>query len=294
MISRDNVYIEIARILSTFFIVWYHSEIDFGHEVSYSGLVVFILISLILGTGGGNASLRLDRRLNRLVWPWLFWMLFYGIGNLSLSRPFISIDDGYTFGILAGSYMHLWYLPFIFFVLIIYDFVKILVDKKIILLFSIFAFALIILYVEVWRMLALPKPIPQYLHALCPVFVGVILGEIQGYFNRYMQYLTAIVLLVFMSLAINYQGVGIPYIVGTMVVLIAFNPFMPNVCDPFRGLIYHMSRLTYGVYLLHPIFLYVFGRIASGYIIPFYAFIFSLISVHVIIRLFPKVSGRIM
>ena len=64
---RKRADIEFLRVLSTFGIVWFHSGV-FGHEFAYSGLIVFLILSMYLAGGSGAADvLTLRRRLERLV-----------------------------------------------------------------------------------------------------------------------------------------------------------------------------------------------------------------------------------
>ena len=108
--------IELLRVLSALGIVWFHSETK-GSNFGHSGLIFFLILSVFLGGGQQNSSIQ--KRAKRLLVPWLIWFAYYGAINLVLQKSVIPLNNGLIAGVLSGPRIHLWYLPFIFFVLII-------------------------------------------------------------------------------------------------------------------------------------------------------------------------------
>ena len=84
------------------------------------GLPVFIIAALTLAFRkptlpklGESARLRT----RRVLWPWLVWSAAYGIGYvlLAVKSPDTSLRDLFDpWMVVAGTSVHLWFLPFIF------------------------------------------------------------------------------------------------------------------------------------------------------------------------------------
>jgi len=113
--------IDLLRILAVVGIIWFHTEGAPHRDIGYAALPVFLLLFFALITKQGQTySTRrfLKRRWDRLLKPWLFWSVVYGVGrvtqaacdrDLSCLANLLSTE---TF--LAGTYIHLWYLPYVF------------------------------------------------------------------------------------------------------------------------------------------------------------------------------------
>ncbi|MFH0974671.1 MAG: acyltransferase family protein [Spirochaetota bacterium] len=282
--------IELFRILSAFGIVWFHSHLK-GADIGYSGLVFFIILSVYLSGDGHNVI----QRLKSLLLPWLSWSLFYGFVNFIIDKPFIDTDNGFITGLLAGSKIHLWYLPFMFFILILFDLIK--KNSTVLKIgYSAVCIALIsLLSVFLWRDFtnALGAPWAQYSHALPAVFVGAYFWA----FNK----LTSIfqfhkfIMLLFLLAAvinINITGVGISYTIGILMFfpIIFFPPWLN-----FNFNIRNISELTLGIYLLHPFIYMVFFKfnVNLGYFLPLAVFITCSILIWITKNFFPKLSKYI-
>ena len=110
-----NQAIELLRIVAAFGIIWFHSKLPEFGIVSYGGLVIFLTFSsyfaAIAPISRPDYLLRLGKR---LLLPWAAWWLVYGALNLADHRPLLLPHHDITLGVLTGTHIHLWYLPFIF------------------------------------------------------------------------------------------------------------------------------------------------------------------------------------
>lgn len=135
--------IEAVRLLAAFGIVAFHGGAWGSVTVSaiaYGGLMVFLMLTLWLSPGAAEAQRRGWRQLavaraRRLLLPWALWFLFYGLARvldggafLELAQPWRAAGYGelaaLTLGALAGTSIHLWYLPFVFAALTVLDELK--------------------------------------------------------------------------------------------------------------------------------------------------------------------------
>ena len=91
---KRNLGVELLRLLSTFGIVWFHSGTT-AKEFAYSGLVVFLVLSMYLGGKHGSADKQtFRRRVERLIIPWLFWCVIYaGLNVFRGGRLFLLTGD---------------------------------------------------------------------------------------------------------------------------------------------------------------------------------------------------------
>jgi len=112
--SGINYNIEFLRIIGASGIICYHSSFP-SCRPGYAGLIVFILLSvyLLVSVQRKNIISLISRRAGRMIVPWFVFFIFYGFLNLINSKPFFP-QPGIFCSILAGSQIHLWYLPFIF------------------------------------------------------------------------------------------------------------------------------------------------------------------------------------
>jgi fucose 4-O-acetylase-like acetyltransferase len=115
--------IELLRILSAFGIIWFHVE-PYGRELAYSGLVIFLVIGFYFQPGRSEKQRSPLGRARRLLIPWVAWFLFYGVFNVLRGLPFLETSHGLVAGWLTGTSIHLWYLPFVFLLIVLLDFLE--------------------------------------------------------------------------------------------------------------------------------------------------------------------------
>jgi surface polysaccharide O-acyltransferase-like enzyme len=155
------------------------------------------------------------------------------------------------FAILSGSQAHLWYLPFMFFVLVLVNDIKhrLTKDKM---LFAVFLLSALMLgTVQFWRpwSLAIGPPISQYIHSLAPIAAGIVIGCGIGTFIG--ETLSIVLMAAMLALCfLPFSGVGLPYFIGTL---------LPFILLKWQGLVAlnwePISRCMLGVYLIHPLIL---------------------------------------
>lgn len=108
--------IEWVRVAAACGVVWYHIKDGPFKALGHGGLVCFVLISVVfLAMGSEKAAFGsyLGKRVERILPPWLFWLAFYGIFNLVKGKEFLPSSENVAAGILSGTWVGLWYLPFI-------------------------------------------------------------------------------------------------------------------------------------------------------------------------------------
>jgi surface polysaccharide O-acyltransferase-like enzyme len=245
--------IELLRLFSALGIVWFHSGRS-AIALAYSGLVVFLVLSVALGGRIGQPdAATLQRRALRLLRPWLLWFGLYAAFNALRGLPVLPLDHGWAAGVLAGPSIHLWYLPFVFMVLVALDLLRAHIALRTL---SAGAFVLalgLMATAPLWRpvTLALPYPLLQWADAQAPVLVGVFaLGARAGCWSRRTVLAMAALLVLTAAGLAAFDWVGTPYAVGAsaslLVLLRTPGPGRPWRVDPSP-----LTDCTFGIYLSH-------------------------------------------
>jgi hypothetical protein len=283
--------VELLRILSAFGIVWFHTYAPFS-EVAYAGLIVFLLISSRFAADPDRHPTTVKSKAKRILLPWLVWFGIYGALNVARGLPFIP-GDGLVSGILTGTSIHLWYMPFMFGVLCILDWTKVKLDVRA----SARLYATLGLMVLgtafLWRTpsLRFPLPLPQYFHAGAAVLLGAVFANRHGLPRN----IFALVVLAFTGLSaalMPWEGLGLTYLIG---IVIAAAVLLSK-----RDVLGHLnvSRISgcmQGVYLSHFLWWMVVSKIGSppGILLPLTVFGASTLSVMIAKRFAPKLSGLV-
>jgi hypothetical protein len=285
--------IEVLRLISAFLIVWYHSELAFGHELAYSGLIVFVFLSAYYSGASKKISIDFHSKVSRFIWPWLFWSLIYGVGYVATGRPFFKYHHDLFSQVLVGNSIHLWYLPFIFLVLVSLDILKNLFGYMLVAIVLYFSALFYFILAESWRpfSLGLPVPFPQYFHALGAVFVGFYWGALNrktsNHKLNWLDWSALIALMSFAFFSVELAGFGLPYSVGVILAVV----FLVIEVDPrFFSNIKEFSDCSFGIYLVHPILLHLFGIGKRGYLTPVVVFAISFFVIYYCRQRFPVVS----
>lgn len=277
--------IELIRVVGAFSIVWYHAGV-IGHEVSYAGLVVFLILSIYLsGVRAVQNGVGLKRSYERLIVPWFFWFFIYGLLNLIFNKPIFSKSNGVVFGVLSGPSIHLWYLPFIFACLVCFAFFRIKFSRRSIAMVCAVGASAWLFATPLWRpwSVGVGYPITQYMHAMPGIFLG-------GFFacfitlSRIHAVLFAFLIFVSIVFSLGYEGVGVPYMIGFCIgALVALDVFKNYSFFDLSS----VSSLMFGVYFVHIIVLASFNKIffISGVFLPIVTFIVSTLFVFVMHKL---------
>nr|WP_228027214.1 acyltransferase family protein [Rubrivivax pictus] len=194
----------------------------------------------------------IQRRFFRIIVPWFLWFLVYAAANFFAGKPVVNVESGWMAGVLAGPSIHLWYMPYIFLVLLLFDVVKNNFSVHTVAGLSLLSGAAMFLVGASWRPLSvqLGYPIAQWMHALPAVLFGV--------FIYYFRSLTPIqlglgVFLTGWSLLMSGLDLrfGLPYLVGSAAMIaIAAGWFSPRIGFDLLPL----SECTLGIYLSHTAF----------------------------------------
>lgn len=299
MENNKRTDIEFLRIFGAFTIVWYHTSvwrnqaILQSREIAYAGLPVFLILSLYLSCHSNRPKSVLTKA-QRLLVPWSAWFLFYSLVNIAAKRPVLDTSNGYIAGILSGSCIHLWYLPYIFAIHVTIDFTKPYFNRNYIGYASAFLAIIMLASSPCWRVasLAIGPPIAQYTHAS----IGVLIGSFFGHYRRLDTIprrilLSSLLLTEIVIALLPIRGVGVPYLVGT-----ALTSFL--LLDqklPWSATVKLLSECTFGIYMIHPLFLTDLFNIHFPHpsIRPFFIFIFSLLVVIALRKGAPRMSRYI-
>lgn len=253
------------RILAAVGIVWFHTDGAPYRYVGYTGLPVFLLIFFSLVTtrsGGEPVRYFLKRRWNRLVKPWLFWSLLYGALRLikgASSGDLRSFQDMFSLEtVLAGTHVHLWYLPYAFVSgLLVYAL------NRWTLRFNHVAAVLIATGIGLFLLtvnasglfsLGLARPVPQWEFGLAAVPLGLALGRCLMLPSRRREVLllSAIFLLTQVTssvlIGLGYVSSTVPYSLAVALMCLAYCWRLSS-----SVIIARLAPLTFGVYLIHPL-----------------------------------------
>jgi hypothetical protein len=277
--------IELLRILSAFGIVAYHARAPF-HDVAYSGLIVFLVLSPML-----EARLNWDRQrpttllARKLLAPWAFWMTVYGVFNYDDRQAIL--PNG-ILGILYGTSAHLWFLPFMLCVLVVIDSLK-PYSAKMLFWISLILATFLIFGAPVWRpwSLTLPVPIPQWIHAAAPVLVGIALGSMNHVKNGWKALIVLLGIALLSAVYTQLPGIGIPYAIG--IITVAVFALYGSKIVPETWNVRPVAECMMGVYLSHFIVLVIVSAILGrvDYLTVALTFCVTTYFVWVIRRKFP-------
>jgi fucose 4-O-acetylase-like acetyltransferase len=280
--------IELLRVISAFGIVWYHSG-AIGHEYSYAGLISFLILSMYLaGLKNSDNFNNLKNRYKRILIPWISWFIFYAILNLAKQKNVIPIQNGFIYGILTGPSTHLWYMPFIFICLTVYDYIKKLASRASITYAAGTISALILLTASFWRKesIQLGYPISLYAHASAGIFLGIFFSAANE-IPRKISITFTFIIIISAIYSIPELGVGIPYLLGTILGAILSFKILKNYLNIEVNKI---ADLTLGIYFIHVLIISLLRKneYISGIYLPILSFIMSAVIIYIIRNKFPN------
>lgn len=244
--------VDVVRIAAAFFIVCFHSRVEGSviRDIFYSGLVCFIIVSVVFSLGRSKVTARGGRvGVGRILFPWAFWSLIFLARDLLAGQHHGSTPIEIAGYLIAGTSIHLWYLPFILVVtqsLATLGRVATLRTLEACALAAIVAMAATAGYWRQWS-LGLPLPLPQYVHAMFPVAAGIALyvdiarKSVLG---------SSVVILAALAL-LGFNGLGAPYLIGFAACFGAF--WTPRRVVPDSDRLRLLADAMFGVYLVHPL-----------------------------------------
>ena len=260
---RRNGTVDALRILAALGVVCFHARSDLTNfrEVCYAGLVCFIVIStvftLLTSPPQGAPT---QSSLRRVLIPWAAWsLLFFGVSVYRGDLP--DTNEEWLLLPLAGTSIHLWYLPFIAVVSIGLAFARRTMSTRALLMGGWVGLAAVTITAQFWRPWSFdqPVPLPQYMHALFPVFAGVLI-----FHDLERKSVLGTTFAIVCALALEpYHGLSIPYGVGILLCGAAFRyPRLVSTSNVTR--LRYVSDCMFGVYLIHPLFFFVIRGVLGG------------------------------
>lgn len=250
-------------------IVWFHSPKSEYGIIGYAGLPIFLLITFMLSAKSPPTipyKQYMLKRINRLLIPWGFGYLFFGWVHFYIfGHPFVSSSEISFSNLMGGPAIHLWYLPFAFFgvgsIRLLVSVDAIIPRRSMIYLY--FILGCIFLFIAPAGMAQVDiAPWKQWIYATPALFIGLTYGllwRLENYQNNSIVFGLVLVAICLIGLRRNI-GFGISYGVG-----IALFVSATNINSLHHPIVAYLSRLTLGIYLLHPFFFLVINKIVPSH-----------------------------
>jgi len=250
--SCRNGTIEAIRIASALAVIWFHIYSLPFKRISYSGLIVFVILTTYFSYRTQQAtkhptSGRYRKRITRLLIPWAAWFSIYFSAKVITEQDYIaSIEHPINF-LLSGPWIALWYLPFAAAASAVT--VKLSSIRHITShLYGFIATTILILCLaSLLRQIDIPSPWSQWIHAAPAVFAGISLRLAEETPNpRRSVKATGIILFLASACMLNDLGIAIPYSIAILLTTIAI--LFPIKETRFSKA---LSPLCFGAYLTH-------------------------------------------
>ncbi len=267
--SEHNNCLDLLRLVSAFAIIWYHLKAP-CRSIAYGGLICFVEISGYLMAGKGGGSGYAGKRFHRLIVPWLFWSIVYGIVNVVKGNRFSGRIENPFGTLFTGTSIHLWYLPFLYFVSISFlpliPFMRKLRDSVVFHLVMVALTGLSLIGAFAVRTsLLMGEPWTEWVHAFPAILMGIAMGlsAESGLGRGVKDFISWCLLLTVAAVSIfammkKQEFLGVPYLVGTIFTTFCLKSQMRSI-----PLIRAISELSMGIYLVHPLIVSVFHRWTS-------------------------------
>ncbi len=259
------VSVDRLRVLAAIGIVWFHTDGAPYRHIGYAGLPIFLLIffSLITNRTAADPTLGfLRRRWDRLLIPWLFWSLLYGLlritqaicfGDIESFREMLSMET-----LLMGTHVHLWYLPYAFLSgFLVYGLNRWTSQiDHVFMVYAGTAIGLIVLILHEAAPLTYGwmRPLPQWEFGLAAIPLGFAIGRCTMIPSRRTQQILlsmisiAILVTCVILMALGYATSVVPYTLGILLVCLAYGWRTHD-----NAIVAVLAPLTFGVYLIHPL-----------------------------------------
>lgn len=275
--------VELLRIISTFAILWFHSGYQNGRDVAYAGLIVFLIFSAYFAMKS-HTSTTLQGKAFRLMVPCMIWSLVYGAFYMALGAPIFPENYTAISKLLSTPSIHLWYLPFLFFCILFIELIKKRINPSVLAVLSVLGLSTLLFTSPQWRSWEFMAPFGQYMHALPAVLAGVFFALCPKLKSALKCSLIGITCTsIFYVFSNNVEGIGIAYLVG---IAAAFILLKEGSGLPDSAAIFSVSKLSFGIYLVHPLVLIVLMHFGIGSVwLPILGFMASAMAVYLWFKL---------
>jgi len=264
--------VEKLRILAACGVASFHTHLAFPRSLGVVGFIVLMLCFCAFTVNKPRPYDLADlarQRAQRLLKPWLFWSVIYGI--LALAKviyedaPFSEVFSPTMF--LTGTRIHLWFLPFafvaaVFLVLVHRTIITTPITVTIPSAIVVGALCLFSCSILTQSGRPLKTPLGQWLLGLPAVPLGFAIGQsmlLETSQHRY-RYLWVFSATAVSGLALTLLGFrvkfAVRYIVAVAMVCAAF--YWQGKPDTISKV---LAPLSYGIYLIHPLVLVFLNRI---------------------------------
>lgn len=225
--------IELARWLGAIGILWFHAHVP-GEQIGYAALPMFVLLLIHYG---------IDRpwraRAVRLMRPWLIWSAIYLVAKLAdvLLRGTDPGEELALWMLLTGTSLHLWFLPFCTLFLL----VAVPLRGWLLLVVAVPA-SIAALWAA--NAAALPIPFAQWVFVLPAACMALVMGRLP----RPEWFAAAFLAGCAMAWAMGWTQAA-PHLLGAGLVVLG----LWRLRLPSSTLTDGLSRLAFGIYLIHPL-----------------------------------------
>lgn len=160
--SSRNATVDCLRIVAALGIVWFHTQAP-GNRIAYLALP-FFLVLLGMPSSGSVAQ-----RALRLLRPFVVWSLIYGamLTALALRNGAAPLSWWRPEMLLAGTSIHLWFLPFAFLGGLAFRLIR---SDLLIMALPVVAAAAVVLLPPITA-----EPFAQWMFGIVPLTIGVCL-----------------------------------------------------------------------------------------------------------------------
>ncbi len=231
--STRNGSIDYLRFAGACGIVWFHLNMP-GAQIALSALPMFVTLLVYFGAG---TSIKI--RATRLMVPWAIWCVIYTLAKIAdalVSGKPIASEFSYWM-LFTGPALHLWFLPFSFFFLALFERLK----------GGALWFVAIVLSVLSLRALqygSLQVPLEQWASVMPAAFLGLLMQRDRSPIPVATGFTAICVVLFLAGWNISTMQLGL----GALVTLIVL-----GIKSPATSLSTAVSALSLGVYLIHPL-----------------------------------------
>lgn len=249
------------RIVAALGIVWAHMEAPWMIE-GYVALALFVILAAFLtgqsAIARGGAGLAARRAL-RFVVPWLVWCAVYlGLEALRARDPARLWTLSDPLWLLVGPMIHLWFLPFlILFTPLMSALATHLPDRRRLRLVAWPGAALGLAAIWLHDRAALPPPLAQWAFAAVPLLYGVVAAAADRAGDRVAPAIFG--LSATLPAAVLWQSLVAPSLIAAGILFELVRRLRLDL-PPAAAL----GQLAFGVYLMHPVFMLVWFRLAGA------------------------------